>query len=390
MVCKQCGAENDSDAKFCQECEHLLEKEDVVSSGDLQSQGVFNSSAQVTKDVSDTAKDINLWGVVIAIACIALLCALGVYIATLYNNHISDKNKRGESTQTQQEESSGASEDSDEEVALDKCLGMLASEVTEKYGIKESTIGDSEISFGLEDDNAMLIVDDNNSVVLIAIDGEGKYTACNLRCGMEWWKVQNILFSAGDTLQRESESYDNATGSYDKVYYFQEASSGNYIECTIRADELVKVQLGSSEYVESAAGTNTTPTPVPTLAPTPVPTVAPDYSYDDYTDDYTDDDSMYDDSDYSDSSYQNDYILPDSAAVKLTKSDLEGMSKEELRLARNEIYARHGRLFQDEELQEYFDAQDWYEGYIEPEDFVDSEELSALERRNAKFIQKYE
>lgn len=116
-------------------------------------------------------------------------------------------------------------------------------------------------------------------------------------------------------------------------------------------------------------------------------------SYDDFYDEDEDDyydyeDEYEDDYDYEDST--SEYILPESDSRKLTKSDLYGLSKEELRIARNEIYARHGRRFQDEELQEYFDEQDWYDGYIDPEDFVDSQMLSKLERRNAKFILKFE
>lgn len=48
-----------------------------------------------------------------------------------------------------------------------------------------------------------------------------------------------------------------------------------------------------------------------------------------------------------------------SSIKELKKSDLEDLSKSELRLARNEIYARHGRRFQDQELQDYFDSQEW-------------------------------
>ena len=69
---------------------------------------------------------------------------------------------------------------------------------------------------------------------------------------------------------------------------------------------------------------------------------------------------------------------------------MKGKSARQLRIARNEIYARHGRLFVDQELQDYFDSKDWYFGYIEPEDFVETEELSKLERRNALFIRKFE
>ena len=48
------------------------------------------------------------------------------------------------------------------------------------------------------------------------------------------------------------------------------------------------------------------------------------------------------------------------------------------------------KVGEGEELQDYFDSKDWYLGYIEPEDFVETEELSKLERRNALFIRKFE
>ena len=67
--------------------------------------------------------------------------------------------------------------------------------------------------------------------------------------------------------------------------------------------------------------------------------------------------------------HSNDYILPSSDSMYYTKKDLESLTSEELRIARNEIYARHGRKFQDEALQTYFDSCSWYYGYIEPEDF---------------------
>lgn len=99
-----------------------------------------------------------------------------------------------------------------------------------------------------------------------------------------------------------------------------------------------------------------------------------------------------DDSDYSDSanSSSNFQVLKFSSSRKVTAADLSGLSKSQLRIARNEIYARNGRRFTDDDLQKYFDKQSWYYGEIEPEDFVDSEDLSALERRNVKFIKKYE
>ena len=41
-------------------------------------------------------------------------------------------------------------------------------------------------------------------------------------------------------------------------------------------------------------------------------------------------------------------------------------------IARNEIYARHGRKFNDSELQAYFNSKSWYKGTVNPEDFSTS------------------
>ena len=84
-----------------------------------------------------------------------------------------------------------------------------------------------------------------------------------------------------------------------------------------------------------------------------------------------------------------DYILPDSSTRLLTETDLAGLSKEELRLARNEIYARHGRRFDDAGLQSYFDGKSWYSGTIDPEDFSESL-LTETEKSNLELIQQYE
>lgn len=54
------------------------------------------------------------------------------------------------------------------------------------------------------------------------------------------------------------------------------------------------------------------------------------------------------------------FLLPGSSSVYLTKEDLEGLSQGELRLARNEIYARHGLIFQDKTLTDYFTAKGFY------------------------------
>lgn len=84
-----------------------------------------------------------------------------------------------------------------------------------------------------------------------------------------------------------------------------------------------------------------------------------------------------------------EYILLESASRLLTEADLENLTQEDLRIARNEIYARHGRKFLDEGLQEYFNGKSWYNGTIEPDDFKE-DMLSEIERTNEDTIVNYE
>ena len=88
--------------------------------------------------------------------------------------------------------------------------------------------------------------------------------------------------------------------------------------------------------------------------------------------------------------YSNDeYIFPYSNSQYLTESDLWSMSSEELRIARNEIYARHGRMFKDKALQNYFDSKSWYIPSVRPEDF-NEQWLNEYEKANAKLIKSFE
>ncbi len=82
-------------------------------------------------------------------------------------------------------------------------------------------------------------------------------------------------------------------------------------------------------------------------------------------------------------------LIPDSDSRYLTEADLEEFDADELRIARNEIYARHGRKFKDAQLQAYFDEMDWYAGVIEASEF-DESILNDYEIKNLDLISKYE
>ena len=65
---------------------------------------------------------------------------------------------------------------------------------------------------------------------------------------------------------------------------------------------------------------------------------------------------------------------------------LHGLSLHELRLLRNEVYARHGRMFRAEWLQQYFYSQPWYT----PDENFKDESLSGNDKLNVEAIVKYE
>ncbi|MGY3447987.1 YARHG domain-containing protein [Bradyrhizobium sp. USDA 4353] len=55
-----------------------------------------------------------------------------------------------------------------------------------------------------------------------------------------------------------------------------------------------------------------------------------------------------------------DFVFPDSDQRLLSVADLQGRTKDELRIARNEIFARRGRYFSSPELTSYFSKFAWY------------------------------
>lgn len=84
-----------------------------------------------------------------------------------------------------------------------------------------------------------------------------------------------------------------------------------------------------------------------------------------------------------------EFVFGESDSRLVSEADLEWLSPLECKIARNEIYARHGRIFQDEYLQNYFESCSWYEGRIAAEDFQ-QDMLNETEKENANTISAYE
>jgi hypothetical protein len=103
--------------------------------------------------------------------------------------------------------------------------------------------------------------------------------------------------------------------------------------------------------------------PIVTPDPTPSPTPAPDPA--------------------------TQYLLPESDSRYLTEADLKDLTHEQLCFARNEIFARHGRIFQTPQIAAYFNAKTWYKGTVSAADFKESV-FNQYERANISFISEYE
>ena len=84
----------------------------------------------------------------------------------------------------------------------------------------------------------------------------------------------------------------------------------------------------------------------------------------------------------------DDYVFPTSSSRNLKDSDLSGLSQDALCVARNEICARHGCIFEDYDMQTYFYSKSWYVPSV-PEDEFNMNSLNSYESRNISFIDNY-
>lgn len=112
--------------------------------------------------------------------------------------------------------------------------------------------------------------------------------------------------------------------------------------------------------------------------------------YELYHNDYDEDNDEYSYND-EDNFSSTDYILLNSDSRYIDKSELSSLSQWQLRLARNEIYARYGYTFEDEELQKYFLNKSWYEedSSINKDTWSD-DSLNEYEKANRDLIVSYE
>lgn len=86
---------------------------------------------------------------------------------------------------------------------------------------------------------------------------------------------------------------------------------------------------------------------------------------------------------------KNGYILPESNQRFIKYNEILDFDTETLKLAKNEIYARHGYIFQTESIAEYFEGCGWYSPSVEASKFDDSV-FSQYEIKNIQLLEDYE
>ena len=79
-------------------------------------------------------------------------------------------------------------------------------------------------------------------------------------------------------------------------------------------------------------------------------------------------------------------IFPQASDRYLSNSDVYALSQWDLKIMRNEIFARHGYIFQTDEMRDYFSRKSWYD----PKYYDVNNMLSNLEKENVALIKKYE
>ena len=76
----------------------------------------------------------------------------------------------------------------------------------------------------------------------------------------------------------------------------------------------------------------------------------------------------------------------DASQRLITPGELRNMSKYQLKIMRNEIFARHGYIFKTDDMRNYFSTKDWYI----PRYYNVDNRLSSIEKKNIELIKNFE
>lgn len=87
-------------------------------------------------------------------------------------------------------------------------------------------------------------------------------------------------------------------------------------------------------------------------------------------------------------SHSSSYVLEGSDTRYVTDEEVAMLTKEDMQLAINEIYARHGRIFTMKQYSDYFNGQSWYKGTVAADKF-DESVFNKYENANIRKLSEY-
>ena len=79
-------------------------------------------------------------------------------------------------------------------------------------------------------------------------------------------------------------------------------------------------------------------------------------------------------------------MFPEGSQRYLSYADIEYLSSRDLKIMRNEIFARHGYIFKTSDMIQHFSSQSWYRALNNDVTAY----LSKIEKENVNFIKQYE
>lgn len=374
--CKNCGSAVEPGALFCGECGKSLQAQASPAPAPVD----------VEKNEGTTQKKLNIVPIIVAVV---LVLVLGVGIFFVSQSGVLDGILSGNDEEIEEnmdkddEEEIEETEEVDEEVEEEDIVEV---DTTKPLPLTATVSASSALN---ETYNVEALTDGDVSTVWaegVGGYGEGEYITYAFQSDVYVYGIAilpgdltssssfysnayptELEVSNGDTAQIISIAYYtpsfNFAGNPYLFYTFSEPVCGDNITVTINA-----VKKGASGQM----------TCITEMHLFTYPEVGSDVAVDETAWAVTVGDVT-----------TGDYILPTSNSAYLTMEDLEGFTAEDCRLARNELYARYGRKFTDETLRAYFEAKEWYEGTIEPDDFTE-DMLNEYELYNRDLIVEYE
>ncbi len=357
MFCSHCGSEIDDGAKFCSHCGKPAGPEDdgfntidgvPVGGSDVTTQlngrspapGPVPSPAQYSDQAQSAAKKRGIpTGALIAIVAVVVAALVGGG-AVLYNR------MEQESAERAQAEAKAAQEQAD----ADAAAAAIAEQNANAEKKLTLTLAGSDTTAFPTVSASIKVFDGNGNSVTSLTSGDVKVSEACADGTTKDVSITNFVSNGGGSYQLSfsaQASKDNAEQRTATIT----CASGNYEWDEIGVSYTAPAKEKKTDSSSSSDSKQTTTTQVLVV---------------------TTDKSA-------------DYMLPASDSAYYAESDIKGLSDWELYLARNEIYARHGRGFSNDDLQRYFNGKSWYRRTIDPDKF-DESVLNKYERANAAMI----